>query len=873
MVENCIKHSTGLPGLDAVLQGVNPGDNLLWQVDNINDYRVFVEPFSRCAKSSGQRLTYFRFAEHEPLVLADDNIDIYKLSPQKGFEAFISKIHDVIEKNGEGGCYIFDTLSELAHDCYSDRMLGNFFLLTCPYLFKMKAVAYFAVLRNYHSFHAADPISKSTQMFLDVYRHKGKLYVYPLKVKDRLSKTIYRLHAWEGDNFIPITRSIDLADILTSVTKSGLESALYQIGVWNRVFVEADEVLKAFHRGEGSKRRVDEMFNLLLGMIISRDARLSTLAKKYLTLQDLMRIRERMIGTGFIGGKTVGMILARTILKKNYPKYYDIIESHDSFYIGSEVFYSYIVLNDCWWVRKKQKKTVTFMDDIEEAKKRILAGKFPDYMIERFKAMLEYYSMSPIIVRSSSLLEDGFGNMFAGKYESVFCANQGSPAERLEFFLDAVRIIYASSMSEKALKYRAHRGILEQDEQMALLVQRVSGSIDNNLFYPHAAGVGYSFNPFVWDESIKSEAGLLRLVFGLGTRAVDRCDDDYTRLVALSAPGKRPETEKNDSYKFTQKKIDVLDLEANQIMSKDFDEIAEHSTDISISLCASEIDNPYYSRNNNQSSNKYYKMLTFDKLLSITSFADDMKEMMEILSQAYQYPVDIEFTVNFTGCEDYKINLVQCRPLEIKGGGTIVEPPTSIDENDLILRINGPVIGRSRFDNIDRIIYVVPSVYGQLTITERYQIARLIGRLNHLHKKENPDTTMLIGPGRWGTSTPSLGVPVSFVEINNVSIICEIVTMRDQLVPDVSLGTHFFSEMVEMDMLYLALFPDRESNTINEQFFEESPNVLSELLPGEAKWSNAIRVVDVAKQGNPNSLKINANTIKQEVFCYLEKSD
>ncbi len=871
MLDDCARHSTGLPALDDVLQDVNPGGNILWQVDSINDYRAFVEPFSRGAISKKERVTYFRFAAHEPLVIDDDNIDIYSLSPQKGFEVFISKIHDVIEKNGEGGYYIFDTLSELAHDCYSDRMLGNFFLLTCPYLIKMKAIAYFAVLRNYHSFHAADPISKSTQMFLDVYRHKGKLYVYPLKVNNRISKTIYRLHAWQGDQFIPITRSIELADILTSVTKSGLESALYQIGVWNRVFVEADEVLKAFNRGEGSKRRVDEMFKLLMGMIISRDVRLSKLAEKYLTLQDLMRIRERMIGTGFIGGKTVGMILARTILKQNFSKYEDVIESHDSFYIGSEVFYSYIVLNDCWWVRKKQKNTVTFMDDIEEAKKRILAGKFPDYMIERFKAMLEYYGLSPIIVRSSSLLEDGFGNMFAGKYESVFCTNQGSPEERLKRFLDAVRIIYASSMSEKALKYRANRGILEQDEQMALLVQRVSGSINGNMFYPHAAGVGYSFNPFVWDEAIKSEAGLLRLVYGLGTRAVDRSDDDYTRLIALSAPDKRPETEKSDSYKFTQKKIDVLDLEANQVISKDFNEIAEYSTDISISLCASEIDNPYHSSNRNQSTSKYYKMLTFDKLLSITSFADDMHEIMLILSDAYQYPVDIEYTVNFIGCDEYKINLVQCRPLEIKGGSTIVEPPASIDKNNLILRIKGPVIGRSRLANIDRIIYVVPSVYGQLTMTERYHIARLIGRLTHLQKKENPATIMLIGPGRWGTSTPSLGVPVSFVDINNVSIICEIVTMRDNLVPDVSLGTHFFSEMVEMDMLYLALFPDRESNMINEHFFEESTNVLSELLPGEAKWSNAIRVVDVANQANHNTLKLHADTIKQEAFCYLEQ--
>jgi len=101
-------------------------------------------------------------------------------------------------------------------------------------------------------------------------------------------------------------------------------------------------------------------------------------------------------------------------------------------------------------------------------------------------------------------------------------------------------------MSEKALRYRADRGMLDRDEQMALLVMRVSGAMYDRYFYPHIAGVGFSFNPYAWDRAIDPKAGVVRLVFGLGTRAVNRSDDDYTRIIALNAPrsGPRPTSTK-----------------------------------------------------------------------------------------------------------------------------------------------------------------------------------------------------------------------------------------------------------------------------------------------------------------------------------------
>jgi len=131
---------------------------------------------------------------------------------------------------------------------------------------------------------------------------------------------------------------------------------------------------------------------------------------------------------------------------------------------------------------------------------------------------------------------------------------------------------------------------------------------------------------------------------------------------------------------------------------------------------------------------------------------------------------------------------------------------------------------------------------------------------------------MLLGPGRWGTSTPSLGVPIRFSQISSVSVLCEIVAMREGLVPEVSLGTHLFNEMVEMDMLYLALFPSRGGNFLNEDFFESSANRLSELLPGQEKWSKVVRVIDVRELGQEIVVRLHADTIEQRVICYFEHS-
>jgi pyruvate, water dikinase len=864
--------STGLPGLDGMLKGLIPGDNLVWQVESLADFAPFVGPYCEAALSRGRKLVYFRFADHEPLVPDSAGATVHRLHTTQGFEHFITEIHRAIQDAGRGAYFVFDCLSTLAEAWCSDRMLGNFFMLTCPYVYDRQSLAYFPLLRNCHSFHASTPIAETTQIFIDVYRHNDRLYLHPTKVQQRYSATMYMLHVWDGDEFPPVTDSSTMAEILTARPWAGLESVRLRLGKWNRTFLQAEDAWEAIGRGQRPTAEADSLLPELLRMAISRDDRVTRLAQRYFTVPDVLGIWKRMIGTGLIGGKSVGMLLARAILKRTDPRWNDLLEAHDSFFIGSDVFYSFLVENGCWWLRQKQHDPQTFLDNVEEARRRILMGNFPDYIVAEFSEMLDYFGQSPIIVRSSSLLEDNYGNAFAGKYESEFCANQGPHQKRLDDFLSAVKTIYASTMSEKALRYRAQRGLLDQDEQMSLLVQRVSGIRYGGLFYPQVAGVGLSRNPYVWNKCIDPAAGVVRLVFGLGTRAVDRSDDDYTRIVALNAPERRPESDMDEVRQYSQRKVDVIDLEANQLASHEFSEVAKHSSDLPVHIFASTGGGVARRALGDEAAGGATPVLTFEHLLMHTPLVADMREMLRVLQEAYDYPVDLEFTANFFGPDRYRINLVQCRPLQVVSDGAAVELPESINRDDCILEAHGAVIGQSRVNRIDRLVYVPPSVYGQLPVRDRYSIARLIGRLLHLDEANRPRHVMLIGPGRWGTTTPSLGVPVSFAEIDTASALCEIVAMRDDLVPDVSLGTHFFNDLVEMDVLYVALFPGRKDNVWNREFFENSPNRLAELLPGEAQWADAVRVIDVPTESRPDAaLMLNANAITQQVVCYLER--
>jgi pyruvate, water dikinase len=842
--------STGIPSLDAVLRGLRAGDNVVWQVESVEDYGPLVRPFVERALAEERRVVYFRFARHAPLVAEDAGVEVHALSPAAGFEGFTAGIHRVIEACGRGTFYVFDCLSDLAADWYSDLMLGNFFQVTCPYLFELETVTYFALLRDGHSHDAVDAIRSTTQLLIDVFRHGRTLHVHPLKVHGRHSPTMYLPHVLEDGAFRPLTESAAVSEALATVSERRLEATL---DVWDRRFLEAREVRDGAVAGTRTVAAERATFDALLRMVLTRDDRFAELAGRFLALDDLLAVRRRMIGTGLVGGKAAGMLVARAILAHTDPAWTRRLEPHDSWFVGSDVFYTYLVRNGCWHARRGLRGGHVDPEAAAEVRRRILEGSLPPFLERQLVAMLEFYGQSPIIVRSSSLLEDGFGNAFTGKYESVFCPNQGSPEERLAAFVAALRTVYASTMSEEALRYRERRGLLDRDEQMAILVQRVSGAVHGRLFYPHLAGVALSYNPYVWNHAIDPQAGVVRLVFGLGTRAVERADDDYTRIVALNAPNLRPEASVDEVTEYAQRRVDVLDLEARSFASLPLAEVLAESPDLPVDTLATRRGDAW--------------VLTFEQLLWATPLVKDLRALLGTLRGAYRYPVDVEFTANLRADGAVRLNLVQCRPLQVREGGAIVPPPSGLPADAIVLSSRGPVVGPSAHTPLDRIVYVDPDAYATLSTQDRYEVARVVGRVTRTAPPHGGPKVLLLGPGRWGTTTPSLGVPVSFAEIQRVSALCEIMKIGD-VIPDVSLGSHFFNDLVEESILYVALYPGYPGHGLDEARLRAAPNRLAELVPDDSRMAAVVRVIDFPLEGR--GVWLNARCVEQEVTCWFE---
>ena len=280
------RESTGLPSFDRVLDGLRAGDNVVFRLDDIELYKPFTQAFLEHAVSESRQLVYFRFGGHEPVLPDHENVIVEHNDPELGFEHFITRIHSTIRDVGVGGYYVFDALSHLSDTCYSDRMIGNFFQLTCPYLLDLDTIAYFSLYRHRHSYHAAVPIYETTQVLIDVYEHHDHLYVQPAKVYDRERVLPFTMFRWDNDEFERVDESPEIAAVMESSSWGGLRSASYRmVGLWDKTFMRAENVMEAVANGEMPESRADESFHELIRLIIPREERMIDLATRYLTLK------------------------------------------------------------------------------------------------------------------------------------------------------------------------------------------------------------------------------------------------------------------------------------------------------------------------------------------------------------------------------------------------------------------------------------------------------------------------------------------------------------------------------------------------------------------------------------------------------------
>jgi hypothetical protein len=308
-----------------------------------------------------------------------------------------------------------------------------------------------------------------------------------------------------------------------------------------------------------------------------------------------------------------------------------------------------------------------------------------------------------------------------------------------------------------------------------------------------------------------------------------------------------------------------LDIQNNCLASQPLQELLAKNLDLKLDLVAVQDHEMSEKAKQLRLAQQQYWVLTFEKLLKETDFVAYMQKILKRLETTYHYPVDVEFTINFTKQGNLMINLLQCRPLQTKGKQPTVTIPACVVPEKLLFSCQGYFMGGSISLDIKRIVFVEPKAYEALPIQQKYDVARTIGTLNKQIPNRDEAGLLLLGPGRWGTTTPSLGVPVSFSEINNVSVLCELACEGTNLVPDLSFGTHFFQDLVETDIFYVAIFPGHKGFTFNEKWFASQPNHLARLLPDKDKYADVIKVIDLID----SPARILADIVSQQLLCFL----
>lgn len=813
---------SGISEMDTALDNIRLGDNVVWRVSDLSEFKLFMEPYIKQAIEDKRNIIYFRFASHEPLLEESPYIKKIDVPLSHRFETFTVDIHNEIEKAGRDAFYVFDCLSELQTAWATDLMMGNFFRVTCPFLFILDTVAFFPIIRGKHSVQAINKILDTTQLFLDVYSDKKNVYVRPEKVWNRNSDTMFLPHTYNpaSGEFRPILDGVKSSRFYQALGLAQRSAEEQYSDSWEKFFIRVKMLRE---NGIDITKECSRMCNIMM----TRDTKMREMVKKNFTPEDYFAVRDHMVGTGMIGGKSCGMLLARAIIRNKEPDISEVLEPHDSFYVGSDMYYTYIVDNNLWNLRIKQRTEEGYFALAKEFADKLMEGSFSEAMREQFVRIIEYYGQDPYIIRSSSILEDGFGNAFAGKYESVFCANRGSLEERLNEFEHAIKVVYASSMSLSALDYRKRRGLDGRDEQMALLIQRVSGSYYGSYYMPCAAGVGYSYSPYRIMKDTDPTAGMLRLVMGLGTSAVDRTEGSYPRIVNLDMPEKSSYSSSADKHKFSQGKAEVINMTTRELEKMSY-EMIEQDIPKYLEKILLEHDTEAESRLREMGRRREVKFISCKGLVANAPLMDQMRRMLHCIQEEYEYPVDTEFTINISENGEYSIDLLQCRPLQVQKGKTGNVVPEDIPEERILLESVGTSMGISKTSSLDLIVYVDPVKYYELPFKDKDLVAKLIGKINW-HFRDMDKHMMLIVPGRVGTTSPELGVPTSFADISAYDIICETEESRAGYNPELSYGSHIFQDLVEAEILYTAIFQGEKTKHYSPEKLESSKDLIGEL--------------------------------------------
>ena len=684
-----------------------------------------------------------------------------------------------------------------------------------------------------------------------------------------------------AETFRIASRHLSENEILTCVTswikeeKSGfLVRALEQLDTPLGEIIEAVERYR--HAGvdetELSMATQQGLRVSLIRRFFSESLAFINIAKNIITVKDFYDLLGKVIFPprchGKLGGKSAGLFLAKKIVDKYAvpDSVLHRVKVPRTWYITSDWILNFVHHNELEDVLNWKYREI---DQVRLEYPRLVSlfkdSSFPSELAQGLSLALDDLGDRPIIVRSSSLLEDRAGSAFSGKYKSLFLGNRGSKEERLAALMDAIAEVYASIFGPDPTEYRAERGLLDVHEEMGILIQEVVGQTIGKYFLPACSGVAFSNNEFRWSARIRRGDGLIRLVPGLGTRAVDRMADDYPVLIAPGQPNLRANVTVDEVLRYSPKKVDVINLETNSFETVEAKELLRScgTRYPQVRLLVSLVDHDRIEQPTGLLDfGKRDVIFTFEGLIQKTPFVSYVRELLTLLQEKLGEPIDIEFA--YDGSDFY---LLQCRAQSYSGDAVPIPIPQDLPAERMLFSASR-FISNGRVPEITHIVYVDPEGYRNLPDEHAMrEVGRVVGRLNKLLPKRQ---FILMGPGRWGSRGDiKLGVPVTYSDINNSAMLIEVARQKGNYLPDLSFGTHFFQDLVEASIRYLPLYPDDPKNVFKEPFFRGSRSILDELLPEFAYLSDTVRVIDVPRAAGGQVLRVLMNADLDQAVALL----
>ncbi len=672
-----------------------------------------------------------------------------------------------------------------------------------------------------------------------------------------------------------------LAYIQACITQ---DKASFLVGTLEDQGSSLDEVIKALEHFEAL--RVDEaelpppvqmMLRVaLLRRFFTEDIDFINVARDRVSVGHFLGLARRVLHApeshGKLGGKSAGLFLAERILEEAAAREPLLrgIKVPRTWYIASDAVLAFVRHNNLEEVYDRK-----YMD-VEQVRQEypyvvhvFKSSHFPPELVTALGAVLDEVGNAPLVVRSSSLLEDRTGAVFSGKYKSLFLANRGTKQQRLEALQDAVAEVYASIFGPDPIEYRAERNLLDVHEEMGIMIQEVVGQRVGRYFLPAFSGVAFSNNEFRWSPRIRREDGLVRLVPGLGTRAVDRLTDDYPVLFAPGQPALRVNSTAEEAVRYSPRMVDLIDLDSNSFATVEVTQLLRECGNqlpmVRRSVSLVEDDRLRAPSAAGVDYARVEAAVTFDGLARETPFLTRIGTVLRALRERLGAPVDIEFASDGTD-----LYLLQCRPQSRSAGSAAAVIPHDLPEDRVLFRAHR-FVSNGRVPELTHVVYVDPDGYAALPDDEVRGVGRAVARLNTLLPKRQ---FILMGPGRWGSRGDiHLGVSVTYSDINNSAVLAEIARRKGKYIPDLSFGTHFFQDLVEAEIRYLPLYPDEPGGFLREQFLLGATNLLPELLPDFAHLASALHVIDLPRETGGRILRVLLNGDADEAVGFFTEPD